>query len=141
MTDITDRLRNPHAPYVVAVCSAMPDECIATDWTASDAETGSDGETCILSAVISWDDEASPELYPHGLMLCWDLEDGWGYAAMKADGSNEYPIELALPLWAAPQDVAGSVRALLAGEVPPPASLPPWRHDAVMAAVKAWRDL
>lgn len=78
--------RNPHDPYIAAVFDAMlgvpqPDNC----WV-SDAETGSDGETCTLSAVLIWEGEVSPDLYPDGLLVCWDLECGWQYAGNRHGG-------------------------------------------------------
>lgn len=132
-------MRNPHAPYINAVIEAMEAMSVdPADWWVSDAETGADGETCTLSAVISWNGKVSPEEYPDGLLLCWNLEQGWQYAGMRPDGSNDWPEDLPLPLWADPADVAASARALLRGEQWMSVDHPQWHDDAVSAAVKAW---
>jgi hypothetical protein len=141
MTDTTTNpaavQRHPHEPYIAAVVDAFDANGPIDDYVSS-AETADDGTTCTLSAVLSWDDEASPDLYPDGLIVCWDLHRGWEYAGIRPDGSNDVPEDLLLPLWAAPEEVAAAVRALLAGEDPPFVALPDWHDDAVKAAVKAW---
>lgn len=129
---------NPHAPYIRAVVDAFPADIAPTDFWCSDAETGEDGRTCTLSALLSWDDEAAPDVFPFGVILLWDLENDWQYAAMRSRSENEWPLELPLSLWAAPEDVVATVQALLAGRKPPAVSLPEWRDDAVLAAVREW---
>lgn len=131
-------IRNPHVPYIKAVVKAMTDVPPPKKCWVSDAETGEDGETRTLSAVLTWEDDAGLDEYPDGLLVCWDLDRLWQYAAVKPDGSNEWPEDLGdLPLWATPEDVAAAVRALIHGG-PMPASTTEWHDAQVMAAVKEW---
>jgi hypothetical protein len=123
----------PHQPYINRVTEAMS----PSDWWTSAAETAPDGATCTLSAVLNWDHEVSPELYPYGLLLCWDLHTGWQWAECRRDKTNEYPEHLPLPLWARPADVAAAVRALLAGEDVPPATAE-YDDAEVIAACQRW---
>lgn len=130
--------RIPHAPYMDAVFAAMRALHIEpTDYTVDDSEAGTDGSTMTLSAVFSWDGDVSADRYPDGLLLCWDLDREWQHAAMKADGSNEWPEDLYLPLWALPADVAASAWALLhGGELP--TSTGEWSDPVVLANVREW---
>lgn len=140
MTDTTTRPpRNPHAPYIAAVVDAFPANIAPAEDFVDDQETGEDGRTCTLTAILSWDDEASPDLYPHGLILCWSLEREWQYAALRdRHGVSDWPDDLPLSLWAAPEDVVAVVRALLAGEEPPTAERAEWHDETVIAAVREW---
>lgn len=131
-------MRNPHGPYITAVVGAMPVGFTPSDWWVSDAETAEDGESATLSAVISWGRNAAPDLYPDGLILCWDLDREWQYAGMRSGGSNDPPADLPLPLWAEPVDVAAAARALLTDKEPAPSSGREWQNAAVKVAVKEW---
>jgi hypothetical protein len=82
--------------------------------------------------------DVSPDEYPDGLLLCWDLDREWQYAALRRDGSNDSPEDLPLPLWAHPEDVAAAARALLRGDQLPEARWPEWRDERVLAAVRRW---
>lgn len=130
--------RNPHQPYIDAVEAAMRALGIEPNsaW-ADDAETRPDGRTCTLSAVFSWDGDVEPDRYPDGLLVCWDLDREWQHAALKADGSNEWPDDLPLPLWALPADVAASAGALLRGEELP-AATGEWSDPIVLDEVRKW---
>jgi len=123
----------PHQPYINRVTEAMS----PSDWWTSAAETAPDGETCTLSAVLNWDHEVEPELFPYGLLLCWSIHTGWQWAPMRADRSNEWPEDLPLPLWARPVDVAAAVRALLADE-DVPAATAEYDDAEVIAACQRW---
>jgi hypothetical protein len=130
--------RNPHSPYIDAVVDAMTGTPAPAVWWVSDAETGADGETPTLSAVLTWGRDASPDEYPCGLLLCWDLDHEWQHAAVHPDGTNDPPKDLPLPLWAAPGDVAAAAQALLRGEQVEGAKLPEWRDEQALAAVDEW---
>lgn len=125
----------PHQPYINRVTEAMS----PSDWWTSSAETAPDGEHITLSAVLNWDHEVAPDLYPYGLLLCWSLHTGWQWAPNRKDGSNEWPEDLPLPLWARPADVAVAVRALLAGEDVPSATAE-YDDAEVIAACQPWLD-
>lgn len=133
--------RNPHEPYIDAVLAAMPAD-VAPAWCwVDDTETGDDGETMVLTAVLTWTGEANPRLWPHGLLLLWSHEHGWRYAGLRPDGSNDWPTETDLPLWAAPADVAALAAALLDEDQPIPAATnPEWCDAAVMTSVREWID-
>lgn len=132
--------RTPHAPYMDAVFAAMRALHIEpSDYWIDDSETGTDGATMTLSAVFTWDGEVSPDLYPDGLLLCWDLDREWQHAVLKSDGSNEWPAGLLLPLWALPADVAASAHALLHGDEPP-AATGEWSDPIVLDEVRKWME-
>jgi hypothetical protein len=136
---MTSRIRCPHTPYIHAVTDALRAAGRApADWFVDDSETGDDGETMTLTAVLTWD--GGIDGFPDGLLLRWDLEQGWQWAEMLCDGSNRVPEDLPVPLWAAPSAVVGCVVALLdGGDLP--ASDGVWHDDAVAAAVAAWEAL
>lgn len=120
--------RNPHEPYVDAVFAALrqagmePSQC----WT-SDSETAADGMTCTLSAVLIWSSDDLPSFEFDDFLLCWDVHKGWQSADMNADGSNTWPEDLPIRLWAAPAAVAACVESLL-------------RHAGIRSSNATWRD-
>jgi hypothetical protein len=107
----------PHALYIAAVTDALtaaglPPEEVLT----GDSETR--GVVCYLNAVITVDD----------LLLIWEWHTGaeegepergpqWLFAALKADGSSEYPTELPVYGYAAPAAVVDAARKVIAGEI------------------------
>jgi hypothetical protein len=130
--------RNPHDPYIDAVFAALkqagmePSQC----WT-SDSETADDGMTCTLSAVLIWSSDDLPSFEFDDFLICWDVHKGWQSADVNPDGSNTWPEDLPIPVWAAPTAVVDCVESLLhhaeirsSGET--------WRDDVVLAAVDEW---
>lgn len=131
---------NPHGPYIAAVVvAADPDDA----WIDS-AETAPDGEHITLTGILTWGEERNPplEYWPHGLLVLWSLHEGWRYAGLREDGTNDVPEDLGLPVWAAPENVAASARALLErralleGEYLPTAS--EWDNQLVINACLPW---
>lgn len=107
----------PHAPYIAAVDLALtaaglpPEEMLTGDSEAR-------GVYCFLNAVITVGD----------LLLIWEwhtgAEDGgpergplWLFAALKADGSNEYPTELPVYGYADPAAVVEAARKVIGGQI------------------------
>ncbi|MEU9333173.1 hypothetical protein AB0D49_08405 [Streptomyces sp. NPDC048290] len=130
----------PHDPYITAVCDALTEDGLdLTDhcWT-DDSETR--GTYCYLNAVISLDpsgtvgataeDIPAGTEWPHGLLLIWEWHTGveaeqgepdkgpiWLFAALKADGSNEYPTALPVHGDADPAAVIDATRKVIGREI------------------------
>jgi hypothetical protein len=115
----------PHDPYMDAVVDALAAAGLnVTDSWTSDAETH--GVYCYLNAVITLTPDDIE--WPHGLLLMWawhtGLEDGgpergpsWEFAGLNADGSNEYPTDLPVDGYAAPEAVVEAARKVVAVEI------------------------
>ncbi|MFF7901217.1 hypothetical protein ACFZCV_20830 [Streptomyces sp. NPDC007920] len=130
----------PHDPYIEAVTEALTAAGLApTDhsWT-DDNETR--GTYFYLNAVLTLDpsgtvrgtDEDIPSgaAWPHGLILTWEWHSGreadqgepergpvWQFAALKSDGSNEYPTDLPVYGYASPAAVVEAARKVIAREI------------------------
>lgn len=134
---MTTTSAHPHDPYIDAVIAALTAADLEPDesWT-DDGE--SRGMYCYLNAVITLDPdgvlgEDSEEVpagvrWPYGLLLVWEwhpgLEEGeaergpvWLHAALKADGSNEYPSDLPVYGYASPEAVVEAARKVIAREI------------------------
>ncbi|MFF5670276.1 hypothetical protein ACFY8S_09085 [Streptomyces hygroscopicus] len=128
----------PHKPYITAVCQRLNAARMKpAEWWIDDAETR--GMYRYLNAVITLDpsgthddmpqDIPSGTPWPHGLLLIWewhtgreeDIERGaaWTFAALKADGSNEYPTSLPVHGYAAPAAVVEAARKVINHEIKP----------------------
>ena len=125
--------REPHAPYIAAVVAAAnPDDY----WTDS-AETAPDGETITLTGLLQFGYHVAPEHWPHGLLILWSLHEGWQYAGLRADGTNDIPEPLPLALWAPPELVSDAALDLLAGNDPKPSG-DEWDNQLVINACLPW---
>lgn len=126
----------PHDDYITAVCDALT----AAGLEPGDGTWLSDSETrgmyCYLGAVIELDPSNTRNLcrddipagtaWPHGLILTWEWHTGaeadqgepekgpyWEFAAMKDDGSNEYPTQLPVYGYASPAAVVEAARKVI----------------------------
>ncbi|MFF9215576.1 hypothetical protein [Streptomyces viridosporus] len=135
---MTDHLL-PHDSYIEAVGDALTAAGLEpTDhsWT-SDSETR--GTYRYLNAVLTLDpsgtiasgDNDAAE-WPHGLLLIWEWHTGreadqgepergpvWQFAALKDDGSNEYPTDLPVYGYADPVAVVEATRKVIRGDILP----------------------
>lgn len=111
----------PHGPYITAVTDTLTAAGLEpADWWTSDAECR--GVYCYLNAVITLQPVAGGEL-----LLIWEWHTGaddgeergpsWSFAAVKADGSNEFPTGLPVFGYAAPEAVVEAAGKVIAGEV------------------------
>ncbi|MFF4403781.1 hypothetical protein [Streptomyces sp. NPDC001404] len=129
----------PHDPYVTAVYDALTDAGLDPgEWWTSDGETS--GTYCYLNAVITLDPSNTLDLddedvpagtaWRHGLILCWEWHTGaeeggpergptWTFAELKADGSNEYPTDLPVLGFAAPEAIVDAARKVISHEIKP----------------------
>jgi hypothetical protein len=132
----------PQDPYITAVCDALTAAGLEpTDYTRTD-DCETRGTYCHLNAVITLDpsgtlasdeeDARDGAAWPHGLLLVWEWHTGveadqgepskgpvWLFAALKADGSNEYPVSLPVYGYASPAAVVEAARKVLAREIKP----------------------
>jgi len=128
----------PHDPYVTAVCEALSAagrEPTDSTWT-DDCETR--GTYCYLNAVITLDPsgtitrgrDADNADWPHGLLLIWEWHTGieaeygepergpiWQFAALKDDGSNDYPTWLPVQGYASPAAIVEAARKVIARDI------------------------
>jgi hypothetical protein len=129
-----------HDPYITAVTEALSFARLtpAEYWT-SDSETR--GTYCYLNAVITLDPSGTYDLddedipagtaWPRGLILIWEWHTGreeggdpergpsWQFAALKADGSNEYPTGLPVYGYASPAAVVEAARKVIDHSIKP----------------------
>ncbi|MFE6284366.1 hypothetical protein [Streptomyces sp. NPDC057877] len=160
----------PHAAYIEAVIAALTEaELAPTEHWMDDGETK--GVYRHLNAVISLDpsktydldDEDVPSGTPwrHGLILSWEwhtgAEDGWPdkgplweFAALKSDGSCQYPpVTLPVHGYASPAAIVEAARAVIDHRIKArPGGMSDWdggiignswdRADELDAACEAW---
>ena len=81
------------------------------------------------------------EQWPHGVLVSWSQFDGWEYAALHANGSNEVPSELVHEWIPAPESVAGAVRILMRGPQGLPVHGHRWaRKPELETALREWDE-
>lgn len=165
----------PQDPYIEAIGDALTAAGLApTDYTfTEDSETR--GTYCYLNAVITLDpsgtlasddeDARDEAAWPHGLLLLWEWHTGieadqgepergpsWQFAALRSDGSNEYPTDLPVLGYASPTAIVEAAQKVIAHKIKPnPYSMfgeviydggiigDAWeRHAELDAACEAW---
>lgn len=122
----------PHDDYITAVSEALDTAGLEVkDGRTDDSE--SRGTYCYLSAVIELDmmSVGLQDEQP-GLLLIWEWHTGreaehgepdrgpaWQFAALKDDGSNEYPTDLPVYGYADPAAVVEAARKVISCEIKP----------------------
>lgn len=126
----------PHVWYIDIVVGLLRSLGVDPDeWWLSNSDTGHDGAVLTLSAMLVWDRPTAA--FVHGVTVFWDREDGWEYAALNENGSNQPVQSLPVPLWAEPVAVTCAIGALLDGrDLPEPTG--EWDNALVRSTVERW---
>lgn len=124
----------PHDSYAQAVTNHLTTSNHTPDETSTWTDDGH-----AMTAVWRWNNyqqpRHNPTVWPHGLVLAWFSDQGWGYSPGRRLGGYEERVLLGLHLYASPESVTKAVAELLTGNKNTPVSGEQWEHADELHAV------